>query len=83
MVSGRTADLTRCGVEGALEVDCLTYTLKLAQERGANMSCEVKAVTNLIAARQQNRCLPDPFMPLVADIWPVGSCDTVNFVAAF
>ena len=58
MVSGRTADLTRCGVEGALEVDCLTYTLKLAQERGANMSCEVKAVTNLIAARQQNRCLP-------------------------
>ncbi|KAL3141324.1 hypothetical protein ABBQ32_004910 [Trebouxia sp. C0010 RCD-2024] len=54
MVSGRTADLARCGIEGALEVDCLAYTLKLAQERGANMSCEVKAVEGLIAARQQN-----------------------------
>ena len=60
MVSGRTADLARCGVEGALEVDCLAYTLKLAQERGANMSCEVKAIEGLIAARQQNRCLLDP-----------------------
>ena len=55
MVSGRTADLARCGIEGALEVDCLAYTLKLAQERGANMSCEVKPVEGLIAARQQNR----------------------------
>ena len=66
MVSGRTADLTRCGLEGALEVDCLTYTLKLAQERGANMSCEVKAVNGLIAARQQNRCPapPTPALPL-------------------
>ena len=61
MVSGRTADLARCGVEGALEVDCLAYTLKLAQERGANMSCEVKAVEGLIAARQQNRwVIPSP-----------------------
>lgn len=58
MVSGRTADLTRCGVEGALDVECLAYTLKLAQERGANMSCEVKPVEGLIAARQQNRCCP-------------------------
>lgn len=56
MVSGRTADLARCGVEGALDVECLAYTLKLAQERGANMSCEVKPVEGLIAARQQNRC---------------------------
>lgn len=55
MVSGRTADLARCGIEGALEVDCLAYTLKLAQERGANMSCEVKPIEGLIAARQQNR----------------------------
>ena len=55
MVSGRTADLARCGTEGALEVDCLAYTLKLAQERGANMSIEVKSVEGLIAARQQNR----------------------------
>lgn len=62
IVSGRTADLTRCGVEGALEVDCLAYTLKLAQERGANMSCEVKAVNGLIAARQQNRS-PAPQSP--------------------
>ncbi|KAL0038273.1 hypothetical protein WJX77_000069 [Trebouxia sp. C0004] len=54
MVSGRTADLARCGVEGALDVECLAYTLKLAQERGANMSCEVKPVEGLIAARQQN-----------------------------
>ena len=61
MVSGRTADLTRCGVEGALDVECLAYTLKLAQERGANMSCEVKAVEGLIAARQQNRCCPRGF----------------------
>ena len=61
MVSGRTADLTRCGVEGALDVECLAYTLKLAQERGANMSCEVKAVEGLIAARQQNRCCPRDF----------------------
>ena len=70
MVSGRTADLARCGIEGALEVECLAYTLKLAQERGANMSCEVKAVEGLIAARQQNRycccalfnipCMPVP-----------------------
>lgn len=71
MVSGRTADLARCGIEGALEVECLAYTLKLAQERGANMSCEVKAVEGLIAARQQNRfclcvllfdipCMPTP-----------------------
>lgn len=58
MVSGRTADLARCGVEGALDVECLAYTLKLAQERGANMSCEVKPVEGLIAARQQNRCCP-------------------------
>lgn len=65
MVSGRTADLARCGIEGALEVDCLAYTLKLAQERGANMSCEVKAVEGLIAARQQNRwaTLPPPAFP--------------------
>lgn len=62
MVSGRTADLARCGIEGALEVDCLAYTLKLAQERGANMSCEVKPVEGLIAARQQNRCTP-PLSP--------------------
>ena len=63
MVSGRTADLARCGIEGALEVDCLAYTLKLAQERGANMSCEVKPVEGLIAARQQNRYHPRPPKP--------------------
>ena len=75
MVSGRTADLARCGVEGALEVDCLAYTLKLAQERGANMSCEVKPVEGLIAARQQNRYLSSLLL-LFLSCWycPTDTC---------
>ena len=80
MVSGRTADLTRCGIEGALEVECLAYTLKLAQERGANMSCEVKAVEGLIAARQQNRyCLSG----LLCQGFLCGSIEVISLSLSF
>ena len=55
LCSGRSSDLGRCSVEGAFELDCLAYTMRLAEERGCNCSFEVKPVDGLPAARQQNR----------------------------
>ena len=42
-------------MEGAFELECLAYTMRLAEERGCNCSFEVKPVDGLPAARQQNR----------------------------
>ncbi|KAK9828965.1 hypothetical protein WJX72_003087 [[Myrmecia] bisecta] len=63
MTSNRMSDLQRCTEAGALELDCLAYTMKLAHDRKASMSIEIQQINSLVVARQQNSLVfsaPEP-----------------------